>query len=155
MFHCAAFCLSLQPSTPSAAAERVLASDLSTTGDSLAASSTSLSWSLWDQSNSRGSSFYEQLQAAASDGFPGGGGSGHTIQLPSPAFGADAPLYNLPLAPGVPVQAPFPGQAPHGMGLSLGFASQPVTLPSRASLDAEVEMQQLLAAVASMATQDG
>lgn len=143
--------LSPQPSTPCASAERAPAPELSTTG-SLAGSSTALSWSLWDQS-SCGSSFYEQLQAAASDGFPGASRTSSS-QLPSPVPGGIAPQHLTPV-PAAPVQAPFPGLAPHGMGLSLGFAPPGPPHASRASMDAEHEMQQLLAAVASMATQDG
>jgi hypothetical protein len=131
------------------------------------------SWSLWDQSSTT-SSFYEQLQAAASDSFSCTGGSGHSSaqldavrpfqqQQPAARFHSqqsqqqyEQQQHHLASAPSA---SPFPGLGRPGVGLSsLGFSPIGPHLgqipASAASLDAEREMQQLLAAVASMATHE-
>ena len=138
------------------------------------------SWSLWDQTSSS-STFYEQLQAAASDSFSCPGGSGHSSSAPLDAGlqfqqqQQQQPHYHSqqPQQPqqqyeqqrhhltSPPSASPFPGLGRPGMGLSsLGFSpvgphlGQLPASASAASLEAEREMQQLLAAVASMATHD-
>jgi hypothetical protein len=154
-----------QPSTLSVLSQRSLASELS--GIPSLAPSSAASWSLWSQGGSGGPSFYEQLQAAASDSFalgtaPAGSASIashaalHASGLASPAASA-APRQYLHLAPGpaAPTAAPFPGLVGHGLGLAVGYMLSAPVHASRPSLDAEFEMQQLLAAIASMATQDG
>jgi hypothetical protein len=133
------------------------------------------SWSLWDQSSSA-SSFYEQLQAAASDSFSCAGSSGHgsaplnaglPFQQQQQQQQQQAHYHSQQLQQQheqqqhhLPSASPFPGLGRPGMGLSsLGFSPIGPHLghqipASAASLDAEREMQQLLAAVASMATHE-
>jgi hypothetical protein len=124
------------------------------------------SWSLWDGLSS-GPTFYEQLQAAASGALyaPGrdvGGGAAlgvappapmHALPTPAPASGHVQPHFvGLAGPAGQPEVAPFPGLTPRGMGLPVGLPQ--AQHAARPRLDAESEMQQLLAAITSLATHD-
>lgn len=127
-------------------------------------------WSLWGRGTSA-PSFYEQLQAAASDTFSGRGASGSGLHLAPPpltpeAHPASAPHPILPhqLSPHLaahlaaqlsPLQAAcHPGMPPSlqpapfigGGSGACGFS------PAPPAVDPDLDMAHLLAAVASIAT---
>ena len=147
----------LQPGTPTSATDRAL-----NPGLSAASGSTSVSWSPWDQGSSGvGSTFYKQLQAAACDGFACLGSSSSSVCLAAGSSTVLPPSLASPAAaaaclPLSSLSSPFPGLVGPGGGLALGFGPMvPVAAHrSAASLDAEQEMQQLMADITSMATHE-
>lgn len=173
------------PSTPSGTAEPALSSATSATSAVGNAAGGVQSWSLWDTAGSASSFYEELQAAACDPRYSPGGSTAiacGSMHLPLPPSAA-APLalahvhqqqqhqhqqhqlnqhqqqqYHLPLHSGLAVDAPFPGLAPQGLGLAYrhtGVAFTALTQQSLSSFSAEEEMQQLLAAVASMATRDG